>query len=379
MSAVATAAPAFGHNELTVRLGILANDARLALERVAKGEDDAIEGWLAYGAALNEGREMFPGDREFGQWVEANVLCQLGNASVHPHEQLAAMWAARWPEQFEEARAAGNARTVRGIYAKWNEINAERAAEEARAAAEKARKEAEERAAAEAEARRKEQEARDEEERQAAIEQARLAAAAKAEAEKAAAKAEKNASRAQKKADKVKSGNTSADNVRGTTGTGENEWYTPQEFIERAREVMGGFDVDPASSAAAQEKVRAAQFFTEETNGLEQEWRGRVWLNPPYAQPLISEFMEKLCSEYLEGRCTEAIALTHNYTDTRWFQGTAAHASAICFTKGRVKFYSPSGEVAAPTQGQAFFYFGSNVDAFVKAFADVGFVVEVRR
>src|SRR5690625_4965491 len=56
MSAVATAAPAFGHNELSVRLGILANDAQLALDRVAKGEGDAIEGWLDYGAALNEGR-----------------------------------------------------------------------------------------------------------------------------------------------------------------------------------------------------------------------------------------------------------------------------------------------------------------------------------
>lgn len=383
MSAVATAAPTFGHNELSVRLGILANDAQLALGRVAKGEGDAIEGWLAYGAALNEGRALFGEDDDynFGKWKQANVYGNLPESFAAPeaHEEAAAMWAAANPEQFAEARAAGNARTVRGIYAKWNEIDAERAAAAARAAAEEARKEAEERAAAEAEARRKEQEARDEEERQAAIEQARLAAAAKAEAEKAAAKAEKNASRAQKKADKVKSGNTSADNVRGTTGTGENEWYTPQEFIERARKVMGGFDVDPASSAAAQEKVRAAQFFTEETNGLEQEWQGRVWLNPPYAQPLISEFMEKLCSEYLEGRCTEAIALTHNYTDTRWFQGTAAHASAICFTKGRVKFYSPSGEVAAPTQGQAFFYFGSNVDAFVEAFADVGFVVEVRR
>lgn len=166
--------------------------------------------------------------------------------------------------------------------------------------------------------------------------------------------------------------------VRGTQGTGENEWYTPQEHIDRARAVLGGFDVDPASSASAQEAVGAAAFFDAETNGLEQEWRGRVWLNPPYAQPLISQFMEKLRSEYEAGRCTSAIALTHNYTDTRWFQDTADMASAICFTRGRIKFYSPSGDIAAPTQGQAFFYFGDDVDAFVEAFSEVGFVVEVR-
>jgi phage N-6-adenine-methyltransferase len=166
--------------------------------------------------------------------------------------------------------------------------------------------------------------------------------------------------------------------VRGTQGTGDNEWYTPQEHVERARRVMGAFDVDPASNPIAQEKIGAGQFYTEETNGLAQEWNGRIWLNPPYAQPLIGQFMSKLCEEYEAGRCTEAVALTHNYTDTRWFQDTARAASAICFTRGRIKFYSPSGDIAAPTQGQAFFYFGPNVDAFASEFSAVGFVVEVR-
>ena len=363
-----------GHNETAVRLNILAHDAQAALDRVARGETDAIGGWLAYGAALNEGRALFPGDREFGKWVEA---C-FDNLSMRPneHEQVAAMWAAANPDQFAEARAAGNARTVRGIHAKWNEINAKRDAEAKAAAAEEARKEAEAKAKAEAEARRLAQEARDEEERKAAEARAEEAARAKAEADKAVKKADAEAKKAAKKADKV--GADSPDNVRGTQGTGDNEWYTPQEHIERARRVMGAFDVDPASNPIAQEKIGAGQFFTEETNGLAQEWNGRIWLNPPYAQPLIGQFMSKLCEEYEAGRCTEAVALTHNYTDTRWFQDTARAASAICFTRGRIKFYSPSGDIAAPTQGQAFFYFGPNVDAFAAEFSEVGFVVEVR-
>jgi phage N-6-adenine-methyltransferase len=167
-------------------------------------------------------------------------------------------------------------------------------------------------------------------------------------------------------------------NVRGTQGTGNDEWYTPQHLIEKARATLGAFDVDPASNDVAQAKVQAAQYFTAETDGLSQEWHGRVWLNPPYSQPLIGQFMAKLCEEYTAGRCIAAVALTHNYTDTRWFQDTARHASAICFTRGRVKFYSPTGEIAAPTQGQAFFYFGDDVAGFAREFGEVGFVVEVK-
>jgi phage N-6-adenine-methyltransferase len=366
--------PAFGDNEITVRLGLLADDAHHALEQVAKGEGDAISGWMAYGAALNEGRALFAGDLEFGQWLRSSNL----EEGIHPAEQSAAMWAAANPEQFEQARAAGNARTVRGIHAKWNEIDAERAAIEARAIAEKARQEAKERAAAEAEARRAEQEAKNEEARA-------LAAAAKEAAEKASAKAvqdakkaENTAKKAEKKADKVKAGNNSADHVRGTLGTGENEWYTPQDHIDRARDVMGSIDLDPASSEVANETVRAAVFFSEADNGLNRYWQGNVWLNPPYAQPAIAHFADKIVAEWESGRLTAAIALTHNYTDTAWFQKMARAATAICFTRGRVRFFSPSGEIAAPTQGQAFFYFGSDVDAFSEAFSGVGFVVEVR-
>jgi DNA N-6-adenine-methyltransferase (Dam)/Protein of unknown function (DUF3102) len=108
-------------------------------------------------------------------------------------------------------------------------------------------------------------------------------------------------------------------NVRGTEGTGENEWFTPAEYIEAARAVMGGIDLDPATSVKAQEVVQAEKFYTKKDDGRKHEWHGRVWLNPPYAQPFIAQFVHKLCEERVAGRVTAAIALTHNYTDTTWF------------------------------------------------------------
>ena len=87
-----------------------------ALARVASGEADTIAGWLAYGHALNEGRDIFPkGDNErFSEWVSKSQLAIWADGSpIGMDERAAAMWAAGNPEQFQEAKAAGNARTVR--------------------------------------------------------------------------------------------------------------------------------------------------------------------------------------------------------------------------------------------------------------------------
>ena len=68
---------------------------------------------------------------------------------------------------------------------------------------------------------------------------------------------------------------------------GTEHWYTPVPHIEAARKVLGGIDLDPASTDEANRTVRAARYFTEDDDGLRQDWsadgaRPRVWLNPPY-------------------------------------------------------------------------------------------------
>ena len=168
---------------------------------------------------------------------------------------------------------------------------------------------------------------------------------------------------------------TSAPSYSKAEYTGENEWFTPSDWIDRARAALGGIDLDTASHAIAQETVQAKRFFTLADDGLQQAWFGRVWLNPPYHRAMLSLFVDKLVEEWASARVEQAILLTHNYTDTEWFHAAARAARAICFPRGRVRFLSPAGDECSPTQGQAFFYFGSDDAGFRRIFGDVGLVV----
>jgi len=157
-------------------------------------------------------------------------------------------------------------------------------------------------------------------------------------------------------------------------GTGENEWYTPSEYADMAREVMGSIDLDPASNEQANQVIKAATFYTKDDDGLKKQWSGNVWLNPPYSRDLMPAFVDKLKQSYIDGDVESAILVSHNNTDTAWFHNLASVANAICFPKKRIKFYR-GNEVAAPTNGQAFFYLGNDTEKFASVFSGAGFVV----
>ena len=123
--------------------------------------------------------------------------------------------------------------------------------------------------------------------------------------------------------------------IRGTEGTGEFERYTPTEYVEAARRVLGEIKLDPATSEEAQKTVKATDYFTEKDDGLTREWDGKVFLNPPYHRDLAPKFIDKLIAEINAGRVTAAIMLTNNCTDTEWFCGRH---------RKRLQFVSPTDE-----------------------------------
>jgi len=61
-------------------------------------------------------------------------------------------------------------------------------------------------------------------------------------------------------------------------------WSTPQELFDKLNTIHG-FTLDVC---ATQENAKCKKFFTQEIDGLKQDWTGNVcWMNPPYGRGII--------------------------------------------------------------------------------------------
>lgn len=117
-------------------------------------------------------------------------------------------------------------------------------------------------------------------------------------------------------------------------------WLTPPEIIAE----LGPFDLDPCA-APGQPWPTAAEHYTLPTNGLDEPWRGRVWLNPPYSREAV-KWLRKLADH------NYGIALVFARTETAWFVETVwERASAVLFLHGRLHFHRPDGQRATANAG----------------------------
>jgi phage N-6-adenine-methyltransferase len=153
---------------------------------------------------------------------------------------------------------------------------------------------------------------------------------------------------------------------------GCDEYYTPPEYINAVRAVLGDIDLDPASCAYAQAHIQAKEFYTKADDGLTRVWNGRLWCNPPFSR--VADFISKLLDEVAAGRVRAGILLVHNNSDTAWFHQAAEAADAMCLVRGRISFLQESGPASSPPQGQVFFYYGGDTAAFCRVFAAVGYL-----
>jgi hypothetical protein len=160
--------------------------------------------------------------------------------------------------------------------------------------------------------------------------------------------------------------------------TGDTQWFTPEEVLAAVRVTFGGtIDLDPASCATAQQRVQARVFYDKDSNGLDYEWGGKVFLNPPYDTPTIRAFVDKLIFEFESGRVKSAILLTNDQTDAGWFQKAAGAARIFCFPYKRLNFYNPNRDGSNHTCNSTIFYFGADEQAFQSAFSSLGYFCRI--
>ena len=152
-----------------------------------------------------------------------------------------------------------------------------------------------------------------------------------------------------------------------------NEWWTPKQYIDSVRKVLGEIDLDPASCEEANKIVKAKQIYTESDSGLKYPWIGRVFMNPPYSAN--KEFAEKMLYEYKINNTTEAIILLGAHAiETKWFADYWDHV--LCFTGHRIKFNTPTGAaIAGNIAGSVFVHLGEDSHKFAEEFNKHGYVV----
>lgn len=111
------------------------------------------------------------------------------------------------------------------------------------------------------------------------------------------------------------------------------EWLTPPSIIA----ALGPFDLDPCTPIE-QPYPTARERYTMLDDGLLMPWHGRVWLNPPYENGLIEQWLGKMA---LHG-CGTSLIFARTETDA-FFRHVWEGATALLFMRGRINFHHGEG------------------------------------
>jgi len=116
------------------------------------------------------------------------------------------------------------------------------------------------------------------------------------------------------------------------------DWYTPPEIFT----ALGlTFDLDPCSPGAGH-WVPARKIYTKVANGLQLQWSGLVFMNPPFGGrfgqvPWLEKFLDH----------ANGVAIVRAYTSSSWWHDLMPRAEMLLFPRGKTKFIRPDGSVGS--------------------------------
>jgi hypothetical protein len=138
------------------------------------------------------------------------------------------------------------------------------------------------------------------------------------------------------------------------------EWYTPKYVFD----ALGClFDMDVSAPMSLEHvKTPTNTFLT--SRSLDREWKGFVWMNPPFGgRNGIVPWLNKLADH------GNGIALTPDRTSAPWWQDICKKADAHLQVRNKIKFIDPKGNPGKqPSTGTTLFAFGDEaVNALIQA------------
>jgi phage N-6-adenine-methyltransferase len=119
-------------------------------------------------------------------------------------------------------------------------------------------------------------------------------------------------------------------------------WATPQKFFDKLHALFR-FELDVC---ATQENAKCPNYFTENYDGLAQDWIGTVWMNPPYGRDIGKWVAKAYKQSRLHG--STIVCLLPARTDTKWWHDYCVKGE-ITFIKGRLKFGDAKNSAPFPS------------------------------
>lgn len=109
-------------------------------------------------------------------------------------------------------------------------------------------------------------------------------------------------------------------------------WATPPELFAKL-DAEFHFTLDPCATSKS---AKCARFFTEDNDGLKQDWGiERVFMNPPYGSE-IRPWIAKAKNSAARGALV--VGLLPAETDSDWFHQHIVDVAEIRFIRGRIRF-----------------------------------------
>lgn len=194
----------------------------------------------------------------------------------------------------------------------------------------------------------------------------------------------------------------------------DTEYWTPRPIVEASQYVLRQIDLDPASCAAANERVRATSYFEaphfevidewggvpvrrfDEAQAFCNPWRGRVFMNHPFSTgdakcrpgctkkrcikrgwhtlttlPSNADWIRYYVKQFQTGQMVEAINICFAATGATWFKPLLLYPQ--CFVSPRVNYDRPDGKSATgATKESVVTYLGHDLKRFAAAFEPFG-------